>query len=369
MKIESVELTLFDWVGIPPIGYMTPATTISPRSNLGLLTIRTDGGIEGHAFIGAALNPAETDAASLIGVLKPLLLGQDPLQREGLHARLLARQRRASLRAVGACDLALWDIAAKHAGLPLYKFLGAGRNAIGAYVSSQILDGPEAYADEAQRYREAGWQGYKLHPPQDPLIDISCCRAVRERVGDEFPLMLDSTWSYRYPEALRVGRAIEDLGFLWYEDPLNESDIYSYVALRKKLDIPVLATECPDHDLGGYAIWLTERATDFLRGDIAAKGGLTTMIKGAHLAEAFQMNYEVHHGGNSFNNLAQVHFSCAIRNTNFFEVQLPDEAQKYGVLNDLEIGSDGMVRCPETPGVGAEIDFELVKRTRLATLS
>lgn len=369
MKIDSVELVLFDWVDIPPTRYTAAARTFSGRSNLGVLIVRTDDGIEGHAFLGSALSPADSDAANLIRVLKLVLMGQDPLEREDLHARLLTRQRSASLRAVGACDLALWDIAAKHAGLPLYKFLGAGRNAIGAYVSSQILDSPDAYADEAQRYQEAGWHGYKLHPPQDPVVDIACCRAVRDRVGNEFPLMLDSTWSYQYPEALRVGRAIEDLDLLWYEDPLNEADIYGYVRLREKLDIPILATEYPSHDLGGYAIWLTERATDFLRGDIAAKGGLTTMIKGAHLAEAFRMNYEVHHGGNSFNNMAQAHFCCAIRNTTFFEVLLPDGAQKYGILNDLQIGDDGMVHCQEAPGVGAEIDFELVKSRRLATLS
>ena len=85
---------------------------------------------------------------------------------------------------------------------------------------------------------------------------------------------------------MRVGRAIERLDFLWFEDPLNEEDIYAYVKLKQKLDIPILATEYPSGDLGTYAVWLTERATDYLRGDIAVKGGLSTMLKTAHLAEA-----------------------------------------------------------------------------------
>jgi L-alanine-DL-glutamate epimerase-like enolase superfamily enzyme len=369
VKIDAVDLTLFDWPDIPPVRYTAGARTAAGHSNLGLLTVRTDSGLDGHAFLGGSLTPAENDAASLIRVLKPVLTGQDPLGRESLHAAMLARQHLVSLRAIGACDLALWDIGAKAAGLPLYRFLGAGRSAIAAYASSQILDSPAAYADEAKKYQAASWHGYKLHPPQDPLVDIACCRAVRERVGADFPLMLDSAWGYRYPEALRVGRAIEDLDFLWYEDPLSEADIYAYGRLREKLDIPILATEYPHHDLGGYAIWITERATDYLRGDIAAKGGLTTMVKAAHLAEAFQLNYEVHHGGNSFNNMAQAHFCCSIPNTTFFEVLLPEGAQKYGLINDLEIGSDGMVHCPDAPGVGADIDLELVKRRRLATLS
>ncbi|RZI38422.1 mandelate racemase, partial [Herbaspirillum sp. HC18] len=135
------------------------------------------------------------------------------------------RQRVAGLRVAGACDTALWDIGAKAAGLPLYKFLGAGRSAIGAYASSQILDSRQAYADEAEQFKADGWKAYKIHPPQVPSEDIKVCEAVRARVGDHFDLMLDSTWSYRYPDAVRVGRAIEGLGFRWYEDPLNEEDI------------------------------------------------------------------------------------------------------------------------------------------------
>ena len=192
---------------------------------------------------------------------------------------------------------------------------------------------------------------------------------MRKAVGDSYTLMLDSTWSYRYPDALQVGRAIERLGYLWYEDPLNEEDIYSYVKLRQKLDIPILATEYPAGDIGTYAVWLTEKATDYLRGDIPVKGGLTTMLKTAHLAEAFHTTYEVHHGGNSANNMAQVHFACAIPNTTYFEVLLPHGAHKYGLLNDIQIGKDGMARCPQAPGIGAEFDLELIKRKQIAVLS
>jgi L-alanine-DL-glutamate epimerase-like enolase superfamily enzyme len=369
MKVDAVELTLFTWDGIPPTRYTSGSQNMGGKSNLGLLTIKTDAGIEGNAFLGSATNPAETDAGALIRFLKPVLMGKDPLAREDLHAAMRARQRNMGLRTVGACDTALWDIAAKAANMPLYKYLGAGRSAIGAYASSQILDGRQAYAGEAAQFEADGWKGYKIHPPQDPPEDIKVCEAVRKSVGDDFTVMLDSTWSYRYPDALKVGRAAEALGFLWYEDPLNEEDIYAYPKLRQKLDIPIMATEYPQGDIGTYAVWLTEKATDYLRGDIPVKGGLTTMLKTAHLAEAFHMNYEVHHGGNSLNNMAQVHLACAIRNTTFFEVLLPHGAHKYGLLNDIEIGKDGLARCPETPGIGAEIDRKLIERKKIAVLS
>jgi L-alanine-DL-glutamate epimerase-like enolase superfamily enzyme len=369
MKIDAVELTLFAWDDIPPTKYTSGSQNQSGKSNLGLLTIKTDAGIEGNAFLGSATNPAETDAGALIRFLKPVLMGQDPLAREDLHAAMRMRQRNMGLRSIGACDTALWDIAAKAAGMPLYKLLGGGRSAIGAYASSQVLDSRAAYAEEAAQFKADGWKAYKIHPPHPAAEDIKVCEAVRASVGDDYPVMLDSTWSYRYPDALRVGRAIEDLGFLWYEDPLNEEDIYSYVKLKQQLTIPLMATEYAAGDIGTYAVWLTERATDYLRGDIPVKGGITTMLKTAHLAEAFHMTYEVHHGGNSANNMAQLHFACAIRNTTYFEVLLPHGAHKFGLTNHIQIGKDGMARCPETPGIGADFDLELIKRKRIAALS
>src|SRR5215831_7482576 len=243
MKIDAVELTLFAWDDIPPTRYTSGAQNQSGKSNLALLSIKTTAGIEGNAFLGSATNPAETDAGALIRFLKPVLMGKDPLAREDLHAALRSRQRNMGLRTIGACDTALWDIAAKAAGMPLYAFLGGGRKSIGAYASSQVLENREAYANEAASFKAEGWKAYKIHPPHGPQEDIAVCEAVRAAVGDDFPLMLDATWSYRYGEALKVGRAIERLGYLWYEDPLSEEDIYSYVKLRHKLDIPILATE------------------------------------------------------------------------------------------------------------------------------
>jgi L-alanine-DL-glutamate epimerase-like enolase superfamily enzyme len=368
MRIDAVELTLFAWDDIPPTRYSQGAQT-SGTSNLGLLRISTDVGLEGHAFLGSAYNPADTDAGALIRFLKPILMGRDPRAREDLHAQMRARQRVAGLRTVGTCDTALWDIAAKAAGVPLYRLFGSERSAMPAYASSPILSSREEYAGEAAQFKSHGWQAYKIHPPQNPVEDIKVCESVRRAVGDDYPLMLDSTWSYSWDEAVKVGRAIERLGYLWFEDPLNEEDIYSYVKLKQKLDIPILATEYPSGDIGTYAIWLTERATDGLRGDIALKGGLTTMLKAAHLAEAFHMNFEVHHGGNSLNNMAQLHFACALPNTTYFEVLLPHGAHKYGVLNDIQIDRDGLAHCPQVPGIGASIDFDLVKRKQIAKLA
>jgi L-alanine-DL-glutamate epimerase-like enolase superfamily enzyme len=99
------------------------------------------------------------------------------------------------------------------------------------------------------------------------------------------------------------------------------------------------------------------------------KGGITTLVKTAHLAEAFRMNFECHHGGNSLNNIANLHVIMAIRNTEFFEVLLPDAMQKYGLAPDIEIDRDGYVHAPTGPGLGAQIDFDLIERKKVGVLS
>ena len=111
------------------------------------------------------------------------------------------------------------------------------------------------------------------------------------------------------------------------------------------------------------------QATDYLRGDVAIKGGITALIKTARLAEAFHMNYEVHHGGNSLNNVANLHVIMAIKNCEFFEVLLPSGAQKYGLAEDIEIDSEGNVHAFNGPGLGAEIDFDLIERNKIGAVS
>jgi L-alanine-DL-glutamate epimerase-like enolase superfamily enzyme len=369
MKIADVQLTLFAWDDIPATTYGRHTGRFSGTSQLGLLTVTTDEGVQGHAFLGSAMRGAHLDGPSLIQFLKPVVVGQDPLDRERLYQAMWQKNRQTTYRAIGAVDIALWDIAGKAAGLPIHRLLGAYRESVPAYASSAVLRSKEAYAEEALRFKGEGWKAYKIHPPTDPVVDIEVCRAVRRAVGDEFTTMLDSTWAYQFPEALRVGKAIEELGFYWYEDPLADDDLLSYVKLKQHLAIPILATEYAPGGLTSYAPWLVHQATDFLRGDVAVKGGITALVKTAHLAEAFHMNFEIHHGGNSLNNVANLHVMMAIRNCEFFEVLLPAGAQKYGLAQDIEVDRQGLVHAFGGPGLGAAIDFALIERKKVAVLA
>ena len=369
MKITDVTVTLFKWEDIPTTHYSPLSGRIGGESDLGLVTIPPDEGVEGHAFLGSSSQPASLDARSLIKYLKPALVGQDPLERERLWQSLSMLVRKCGIRPIGACDIAIWDIGGKVANMPVHQLIGTYRTTVRAYASSTVYQQPEVYAEQAAQMKGEGWTAYKIHPPTNPELDIECCRQIREAVGDDHTLMLDSTWSYDYPSAVRVGMAIQELGYYWYEDPLADDDMYNYTKLKQQLHIPLMATEYSPGGFTAYAPWLTSRATDYLRGDVAIKGGISALMKTAHLAEAFHMNYEVHHGGNSLNNVANLHAIMAMKNCEFFEVLLPSGAQKYGLVEDIDIDSDGNVHAFTEPGLGARIDFDLIERNKIAVVS
>ncbi|HZF15988.1 MAG TPA: enolase C-terminal domain-like protein [Steroidobacteraceae bacterium] len=357
MKITDVMLTLFRWDNVPPVACGPDIGMPGGTALLGLLAITTDEGHVGHAFHGTSYRSADIDAKLLVDTFKPVLIGQNPLDRERVNQRLWGGGRGTSVRAIGAVDVALWDLAGKIAGLPIHRLLGSYRDRL------------PAYCEEARHFQSRGWQAYKIHPPQPWNRDIEVATAVRKAVGDGYPLMFDAVWSYDYPTALRVGRTLEDLDFHWYEDPLAEWNIHGYQKLKQQLAVPLMATELPFDGLAQCAPWLLAQATDYLRGDVCFKGGITTCVKAAHLAEAFGMNFEIHHGSNSLNNVANLQVAMAIRNCEYFEVLLPDAANKYGLLEDIEVDRQGFVHAPTGPGLGAAIDFDRIERNKTAVLS
>lgn len=356
MRITAARAELYAWKAMAPLSYGGGVANATGGSDVALLTIEADG-VEGHAFLGSPMRPGSLDLPSLRRDVLPGLIGADALAREAIHGRLMNWARGVfGWRVVGAVDVALWDLMGKAAGLPLHRLLGGARASIPAYASSQKLPDAAAYAAQARASRAAGYAGYKLHPPGDPGRDIAVCEAVRDVVGPDYPLMLDAGFAYDYPGALRVGRALERLGFLWLEDALDAHDVAHAAELRAKLDIPVMATEQSPGGLTAYAPWVAARATDWLRGDTALKGGLTPLVKAAGMAEAFGLGLAIHHGGNSVHNLAGLHLALASPAADWFEVLLPADTHRFGLVREPALRDDGSIAPPDGPGLGAVPD-------------
>ncbi len=374
MKIVDVVIEEFHYrssVVRDSEGHSHPGPEHDARQTL--LRIVTDEGVEGHWF-GA--NKAVTEQ-----VVRPLLVGEDPLYRERIWQMLKNRQRLhggvLTDRLLCAVDCALWDLAGKHLDQPVYKLLGAYRDGVPAYASTMCgdemaggLDTPEAYAVFALSCKERGYPAFKLHTWQPPVTgapdarrDVAACAAVREAVGPDMDLMLDPYHYYSRTDALYLGKALEELHYHWMEEPMDEHSISSYVWLTEQLAIPIVGPETAEGKMHTRAEWIVRGASDVSRGGVGDVGGVTPLMKTVHLCESFEMAMEVHGGG-----AANLHVLCAMG--------IPGQYYERGLLHPLidherpapwlhqivdPMDDEGYVYVSQRPGLGVDIDFGYIE--------
>ena len=341
MKITAVEVEVtetpvkhvFRWrAGVPGSG----TTQINAK-----LTIVTDEGITGVAHSGHGRIIEELVDRRL----REMLVGRDPLLKEDLWERVweLDRIEELPIYALGLADIALWDLTAKVAGLPLYKVIGGYRDRIPAYASTVTFETTEEYLECADQCLAYGFRAIKLHAWGEARADAELCQRLRDHVGPDVDLMYDGSAGFDLVEALYVGRACEEAGYLWYEEPMREFNIEAHRRLTERLSIPLLVAETSDGCHFNVADFIARGAAGMVRTSTHYKGGITGGLRIAHLAEAFNLRAEVHGGGP-----ANLHLACAIPNTTYYEslvTTLPIEVE-------AGIGRDGAISPPDVPGIG-----------------
>jgi L-alanine-DL-glutamate epimerase-like enolase superfamily enzyme len=353
--------------------------------------VRTDDGppAEGYYFGGHFHGDRDGllagDASLIVDFLGPVLAGNDPLDREEIWRQLGAAKLPENV--VSVIDLALWDLAGRVAGLPVHKMLGGARARVKAYASSfNNLGMPDDYAAHAAECQRLGYRAYKIHPyhywnpatgepalPRPSHIDwdIAACRAVRSAVGDEMVLMFDPWGTYAtYEEALEVGRVLEDLGFSWYEHPMPEYRVDSYVRLAAALAIPICSPEIAEGGIYTRAEWIRRQASDISRIDVL-RGGITGAMKMAGVCDAFGLRCELHMSG--FGNL-QVLGATSEDVCGYYERGLLGPGATYEETPPYlrspcdPLDDDGFVAVPTLPGLGYDIDWDFIEEHRLAAL-
>jgi L-alanine-DL-glutamate epimerase-like enolase superfamily enzyme len=197
---------------------------------------------------------------------------------------------------------------------------------------------------------------------------------LRKAVGDEMILMMDTLiypGPYSRRDALRVGRVLDELNFYWFEDPLPKTDLDGLAELCRSLETRILMGERVS-SFSEYTQFIDRHATDILRGNLSM-GGITGVLKIAHLAEAHNMNIEIH---SFFGALepASLHAMLAINNSDYYEQSVPegvfDERMYPGVFKDvIRIDDNGYVHAPKKPGLGYDIDLGQVEKVTVERLS
>jgi L-alanine-DL-glutamate epimerase-like enolase superfamily enzyme len=320
-----------------------------PDSEGGVLLIATDDGHEGVAFTrnGAIL-------ADLVDRrLREELIGADPRQREYLWHRMweIDRIEEMPIYLLGLVDVALWDLAAKAAGEPLWRHLGGYRTEIPAYASTSTFGSTEEYLDIIDQSLALGYPAIKLHAWGDARRDARLCEAVREHVGGCVPLMFDGSAGFDLPDAVLLGKVLSDLDFLWYEEPMREFSIHAYQRLADRVDVPLLLGETSDGAHLNMADFIVSgAATAGVRTSVDLKGGVTGALRVAHLADAFRLRAEVHGPI-----VPHRHLCMAIPNTTYYESLVTSNP----VVREAGIDGRGMVTAPTEPGIGlpAHLDY------------
>ena len=362
MKITDIEIRLCRHDGAAA-GKATLNTGGSSALEFLVISLHTDEGTSGHSF-GFAGKGAKMAGHAAATCVKPWLLGKDPWFREAHWLESRKQQRWWNLDPIytyGPFDIAMWDIAGRLTGQPIYRLLGGFRTKVPTYASSMRLPTPEAFAAEALEVKAAGLVGYKLHPNGDFQQDLAAYRVCREAVGDEFILMADPVAQYNYDEALRMGRELEKLNYHWLEEPLYDTDLYQLKKLTAKLDIPIVGTEVIAGSNYSIAQCIEQKVVDRVRTDVSWRGGITPVMKAAHLSESFGMQCELHTTIYHPLELANLHCACAMRNTEFFEILWPKETFNFGLKEDIRIDEEGFAHIPEGPGLGIELDWNMIE--------
>jgi L-alanine-DL-glutamate epimerase-like enolase superfamily enzyme len=282
-------------------------------------------------------------------------IGEDPLMTEKIWNLVweVDRIEEFPMRPIGVVDMLCWDVKSQRANLPVYQLLGGNDRQVPAYASTVTWPTEADFERHIKLCADIGFKAFKLHAWGDVKRDISLIRALRRWVGDGVDLMFDGSAGWDYVDSLEVGLALEDEGYMWYEEPMREFHLGSYAKLCEKLKIPILAAETSDGAHWNMASWIEARALDMTRIGAYDKCGITGSMKIASMSESFGMRTQVHGMG-----LENAQLCAAISNNDYYEQIVINEEHirsldKLGALSIV----DGMLTVSDEPGLGYHYDW------------
>jgi L-talarate/galactarate dehydratase len=318
---------------------------------------------QGHSGVGFSYSkraggPGQYEHAKEIA---NKLLGEDPNDIARLWDKLVwagASVGRSGLatQAIAAFDIALWDLKAKRAALPLAKLLGAHRDSVQCYnTSSGFLSSPiEQVLDNVEAAIARGIGGIKIKVGQpDPMVDLARVQAVHEAINGRVAMMIDANQQWDRVTAQRFGKLVEPLNLTWIEEPLDAYDAEGHAALAAMLDTPIASGEMLTSPAEHYEL-IRQRSVDFIQPDAPRVGGITPMLKIMALAEHARMRMAPH-----FAMEIHLHLSAAYA----LEPWVEHFEWLEPMFNERLVIEQGRMQVPNRPGLG----FSLSEQARAWT--
>jgi len=386
MKIIDIRTIPLSYRCDPPYG---SAGGMQARRGGLLIEIETDERVTG---IGEAGVGGGATASVIARVLRPMLIGEDPMLIEGLWQKMFACTRQFGRRgivmnAISGIDIALWDIAGRVAKLPLYRLLGGCRDRVEAYASGGFYQEGKSIDDiagEAEGYRACGFKGMKMKVGRNPSTqshlrhlvdhaelcevepeeDIARVAAVRRALGPRAKLMVDVNCAWSPSFAIEMGRALEPQKLYWIEEPVATDDITGSAMVADALAASIAGYET-EVGLDGFRELITRGAVDIVQPDLAWSGGFSECRRIAALAQAHHRMVAPHAFAGAVLLAASLHFIASIPNGLVLEFdQNPNGLRDELLTEPIRVDNDGMITLTGRPGLGIELDPKAIERYR-----
>lgn len=376
MQIEKVEpIVLESAIGTVslPGGKNAFDATVTPV----VAKVHTDEGLIGlgETYLDDPSGHKALTAAKGMEALGHEIAGEDPLDTAAQwHEMYVHVKREGSYRAMSAIDQALWDLKGKEAGKPVYEFLGGKVGDVEAYATFPLSKPADQLIDDAQWLADKGFPTMKIVAGHGVQNDIEKITEVAENIPDELGLAIDSNTTYTVQEAMKVGETASELDLEWFEEPVSHTNIQGQAQLNRDLSVPISAYQnhlahypAVDH-LEANAIEIYQPALDYV-------GGITAANRVATMIEPYDKKFVPHAFGPAINYSASLHVAAASPACSLIEfgvysddVDDPGEyiASPY-VANqsDIYVQDGGVIEPPEHPGLGVELDDEIIEEYRL----
>lgn len=357
IKITGLET---DLLRMPPAQFTGDAIHDFGSEGGGVvLRLLTDAGITGWAYssFGMIAGAPRVVQTILEYEIKPVLMGQDPAFPKKIRADLWRALEYQGVQgitqfAMTAVDIAVWDILGKAAGLPVYKLLGAVRDRMPVYAMCgwyrQNDKDHSQYKRTINEALQTGYRAFKVKVGRYGLDDdLDRIRVGRETAGKDIRIMVDANQVFTRPEALRRGRAYQELGCFWFEEPMPPWDHEGCAELAEALDIRI-ATGENEYNKHAFMDLMLKKGVDVVQPDLRRAGGPTEWMEIADIAAGFGLEVASHGGGP-----ADMNILCAIPNAIYME-----SGGKQKMVN-------GEVLAPEAPGMTSEVSRDFIAKHKV----
>ena len=382
MKITGVRSRVLQYDLPEELGFSQQFYT---RRSAHLVEVTTDEGVTGWGECFGPGNVAIANKAIVEKVIQPIVLGHDPLDRDVIWHKVYNHlrdhgQKGMPLQALSGVDIALWDIAGKVAGLPVHKLIGgAHRTRVPTYGYGMMFkresleDHIDRFRDEAAMIVDMGFRGAKMKVGMGPAADVRLCEAVAAGVEGKGRFMVDANHCYTTSDAFHVGRALEELGAYWFEEPVAPEDRDGYRELRAGLKVNIAGGEA-EYARWGWRQILENRGLDIAQPEVCSLGGISEYLRVLALAHAHFTPVVNHVWGSAIAVAVNLQLLAAMpplpggihpwepmlefdTTHNLFR----DNLLKEPLNIQKQVSSDdGYVSVPDGPGIGVEPDVDMI---------